>query len=162
MLLHVIPHNCSEMHRNVAITDYRSLVTQTSGMDICQIGYDICEFDSLRGLGIDIIGRVHFDNRDRFSISMGSVGKAIEPSQQTTEWLLTSDFWLFLEPWYAKWYEYEILLLRGQTAYMTLKMIGDCLATWLIMLGFMDLWSPRVFRRSMSVLFKVSYPWNRT
>ena len=38
------------MHRNVAIRDYRSLVTQTSGMDICQIGYDICEFDSLRGL----------------------------------------------------------------------------------------------------------------
>ena len=34
-------------------------------MDICQIGYDICEFDSLRGLGIDVIGRVHFDNRDR-------------------------------------------------------------------------------------------------
>ena len=35
-------------------------------MDICQIGYDICEFDSLRGLGIVIIGRLHFDNRDRF------------------------------------------------------------------------------------------------
>ena len=30
MLLHVIPHNCSEMHRNVAIPDYRSLVTQIS------------------------------------------------------------------------------------------------------------------------------------
>ena len=110
MLLHVIPHNCSEMHRNVAIPDYPSLVTQTSGMDICQIGYDICEFDSLRGLGIDIIGRVHFDNRDRFSISMGSIGKAIEPCQQTTEWLLTSDFWLFLEPWYARWYEYKIFI----------------------------------------------------
>ena len=98
------------MHRNVAIPDYRSLVTQTSRMDICQIGYDICEFDSLRGLGIDIIGRVHFDNRDRFSISMGSIGKAIEPCQQTTEWWLTSDFWLFLEPWYARWYEYEIFI----------------------------------------------------
>ena len=110
MLLHVIPHNCSEMHRNVAIPDYCSLVRQTSRMDICQIGYDICEFDSLRGLGIDIIGRVHFDNLDRFSISIGSIGKAIEPCQQTTEWLLTSDFWLFLEPWYARWYEYEILI----------------------------------------------------
>ena len=30
MLLHVISHNCSEMHRNVAIPDYRSLATQTS------------------------------------------------------------------------------------------------------------------------------------
>ena len=98
MLLHVIPPNCSEMHRNVAIPDYRSLVTQTSWVDVCQIGYDICEFDSLRGLGIDIIGRVHFDNQDRSSVSMGSIGKAIDPCQQTTEWLLTSDFRLFLEP----------------------------------------------------------------
>ena len=107
-----MPHNCSKMHRNIAIPDYRSLFTQTSGIDIpvFQIGCDICEFDSLRGLGIDIIGRVHFDNRDRFSISMGSNGKATEPCQQTTEWLLTSDFWLFLEPWHARWYEYEIFI----------------------------------------------------
>ena len=48
MLLHVIPHNCSEMHRNAAIPDYRSLVMQTSGWTFCQIGYDICEFDSSR------------------------------------------------------------------------------------------------------------------
>ena len=41
---------------------------------------------------------------------MGSIGKAIKPCQQTTEWLLTSDFWLFLEPWYARWYEYEIFI----------------------------------------------------
>ena len=55
-------------------------------MDICQIGYDVqlCEFDSLRGLGIDIIGRVHFDNQDRFAIWMGSIGKATEPCQQTS------------------------------------------------------------------------------
>ena len=80
----------SEMHRNVAIPDYCSLVTQTSGMDICQIGYDICEFDSLRGLGIDIIGRVHFDNLDRFAIWMGSIGKVTEPCQQTSGcWHLT-------------------------------------------------------------------------
>ena len=74
------------MHRNVAIPDYRSLVTQTSiciRMDICEIWYDICEFDSLRGLGIDIIGRVHFDNRDRFAIWMGGIRKATEPCQQT-------------------------------------------------------------------------------
>ena len=79
-------------------------------MDICQIGYDICEFDSLRGLRIDFIGRVHFDNRDRFSISMGNIGKATEPCQQTTEWLLTSDFWLFVKPWHARWYGYEIFI----------------------------------------------------
>ena len=53
-------------------------------MDICQKGYDICEFDSLRGLGIDIIGRVHFHNEDRFAIWMSSIGKATEPCQQTS------------------------------------------------------------------------------
>ena len=77
-------HNCSEMHWNVAIPDYCSLVKQTSGMDMCQIGFDIYEFDSLRGVGIDIIGRVHFDNRDKFAIWMGSIGKATEPCQQTS------------------------------------------------------------------------------
>ena len=75
-------------------------------MDICQIGYDICEFDSLRGLGIDIIGRVQFDNRDRFAIWMGSIGKATEPCQQTSG----ADFWQFLEPWHGRWYEYKIFI----------------------------------------------------
>ena len=97
VLLHVIPHNCSEMHRNVAIPDYRSLVTQTSGMHICQIGYDICEFDSLRDLGIVIIGRLHFDNRDRFAVWMGSIGKATEPCQTSGCWHLTFDSFLNLD-----------------------------------------------------------------
>ena len=44
----------------------------------------ICGFDSLRGLGIDIIDRVHFDNRDRFAIWMGIIGKGAEPCQQTS------------------------------------------------------------------------------
>ena len=67
-------------------------------MDICQIGNDICEFDSLRGLGIDIIGGVHFDNRDRFAIWMGSIGKATEPCQQTSGYLhLTFDSFLKLD-----------------------------------------------------------------
>ena len=76
-------------------------------MDICQIGYDICEFDSLRGLGIDVIGRVHFDYRDRFAIWMGSIG---DQTMSTNEWLLTSDFWQFIEPWHGGWYEYEIFI----------------------------------------------------
>ena len=84
------------MHRNVAIPDYRSLVTQTSGMDICQIGYDICKFDSLRGLGIVIMGRLHFDNRDRFAIWMGSIGKVTKPCQQTSGCWHRSDFDSFL------------------------------------------------------------------
>ena len=98
MLLHVIPHNCSEMHQNVAIPDYRSLITQTLGMDICQIGYGICEFDSLRGLGVIIIGRLHFDKRDIFAIWMASIGKATEPCQQTSGcWHLTFDSFLNLD-----------------------------------------------------------------
>ena len=118
VLLHVIPHNCSEMHRNVATPDYRSLVTQTPGMDICQIGYDICEFDSLRGLGIDIIARVHFDNRYRFAIWMGSIGKATEPCQQMSGcWHLTFDS--FLNVVMGDDTNTIFLLLRVQTTYMT-------------------------------------------
>ena len=151
MLLLVIPHNCSEMHRNVAIPDYRSLVTQTSEMDICQIGYDICEFDSFRGLGIHIIGRVHFDNRDRFAILMGSIGKATEPCQQTSGWWhLTFDSFLDLDM--GDDMNKKFLLLHVQTTYMTLKMKGDCWGIWFIMLGSMDLGWPTVCR-STSVLF---------
>ena len=117
VLSHVIPHNCSEMHRNVAIPDYRSLVTQTSGMDICQIGYDICEFDSLRGLGIVIICRLHFDNRDIFAIWMGSIGKATEPCQTSGCWHLTFDSFLNLDV--GDDTNTKFLLLRVQTTYMT-------------------------------------------
>ena len=87
-------------------------------MDICQVGYDICEFDSLRGLGIDIIGRVHFDNRDRFAIWMGSIGKATEPCQQMSGcWHLT--FASFLNLDMGDDTNTKFLLLRVQTTYMT-------------------------------------------
>ena len=122
-------------------------------MDICQIGYDICKFDSLRGLGIDIIGRVHFDNRDRFAIWMGSIGKVTEPCQQTSGcWHLTFDIFLNLDM--GDDTNAKFLLLRVQTTNMTQKMTGDCWGTWLIMLGFMDLGWPRVCRRSTSILLR--------
>ena len=157
VLLHVIPHNCSEIHRNVAIPDYRSLTTQTSGRTFVKyIGYDICEFDCLRGLGIDIIGRVRFDNRDRFARWMGSIGKATEPCQQTSGcWHLTFDCFLNLDM--GDDTNTKFLLLHVQTTYMTYKMRGDCWGTWLIMLGFMDLGWPRVCRRSTSVLCRIVY-----
>ena len=119
VLLHVIPHNCWEMHRNVAIPDYRSLVTQTSGMDICQIGYDICEFDCLRGLGIVIMGRLHFDNRDRFAIWMGSIGKVTKLCQQTSGCWHRSDFDSFLNLDMGDDTNTKFLLLRVQTTYLT-------------------------------------------
>ena len=81
-------------------------------MDIYQIGYDICEFDSLRGLGIDIIGRVHFDNRDRFAILMGSIGNA-------TEWTKWVTFDSFLNIGMEDDTNIKFLLLRVQTTYMT-------------------------------------------
>ena len=121
-------------------------------MDICQIGYDICEFDSLRGLGIDVIGRVHFDNRDRFAIWMGSIG---DRTMSTNEWLLTSDFWQFLEPWHGRWCEYEIFIASCTDNIYDLENERWLLGTWLIMLGFMDLGWPRVYRRSTSVLFRL-------
>ena len=90
---------------------------QTSGMDICQIGYDICEFDSLRGLGIVIIGRLHFDIRDRFAIWMGSIGKATQPCQTSGCWHLTFDSFLNLD--IRDDTNTKFLLLRVQTTYMT-------------------------------------------
>ena len=72
---------------------------------------------------------------------MGSIGKATEPCQQTTEWLLTSDFWLFLEPWHARWYEYEICIAScTDSIYIWLRkweMIGD-------MIGHVGIYGSRV------------------
>ena len=112
MLLHVIPHNCSEMHRNVAIPDYRSLVTQTSGMDICQIGYDICEFDSLRGLGIDIIGRVHLIIEIDFLYRWAVLERRSNHvnKQPSGCWHLTFDCFLNLDMRDDSIYEYEIFI----------------------------------------------------
>ena len=31
-------------------------------------------------------------------------------TMSTNEWLLTSDFWQFLEPWHGRWYENEIFI----------------------------------------------------
>ena len=31
-------------------------------------------------------------------------------TMSTNEWLLTSDFWQFLEPWHGRWYEFEIFI----------------------------------------------------
>ena len=31
-------------------------------------------------------------------------------TMSTNEWLLTSDFWQFLEPWHGRWYEYEVFI----------------------------------------------------
>ena len=33
-----------------------------------------------------------------------------DQTMSTNEWLLTSDFWQFLEPWHGRWYEYEIFI----------------------------------------------------
>ena len=106
VLLHVIPHNCSEMHRNVAIPDYRSLVTQTSRMDICQIGYDICEFDSLRGLGIDIIGRVHFD----IEIDLLYGWAVLERRPNHVNKRVVDDVWLLTISWTLTW---EMIRIRN-------------------------------------------------
>ena len=105
-------------------------------MDICQIGYDVqlCEFDSLRGLGIDIIGRVHFDNRDRFALWMGSIGKATEPCQQTSGcWHLTFDSFLNLDM--GRW---EVIRKRNFYCFMYRQHIW--LRKWEVIVGGHD-WS---------------------
>ena len=78
---------------------------------------DICEFDSLRGLGIVNIGRLDFDNRDRFAILIGSIGKATEPCQTSGCWHLTFDSFLNLDM--GDDTNTKFLLLRVQTTYMT-------------------------------------------
>ena len=45
----------------------------------------------------------------------------VDWTMSTNEWLLTSDFWQFLEPWHGRWYENEICI-----ASCTDKMRGDC------------------------------------
>ena len=74
-------------------------------------------------------------------------------TMSTNEWLLTSDFWQFLEPWHGRWYEYKIFIASCTDNIYDLEKRGDCWGTWLIMLGFMDLGWPRVYRCQTSVLF---------
>ena len=57
---------------------------------------------------------------------MGSIGKATEPCQQTTEWLLTSDFCLFIEPWHARWYEYEIFIASCTDSIYIYDLENEC------------------------------------
>ena len=76
-------------------------------------------------------------------------------TMSTNEWLLTSDFWQFLEPWHGRWYEYEIYIASCTDKIYVLR--GDYWGTWLIMLEFMDLGWPRVCRHSASVLLCFYY-----
>ena len=81
-----------------------------------------------------------------------------DQTMSTNEWLLTSDFWQFLEPWLGRWYEYEIFIAScTDNIYDLENERDDCWGTWLIMLGFMDLGWPRVCRRSTSVLWELRY-----
>ena len=94
-------------------------------------------YDSLRGKEIDIVVRVCFDNRDRFSVSMGNIGQANEPcmssiNNQPSKWL--TSFWQFFHRWHRRWYEYEILISScTDNIYSIEKRRGDCLMKWLIM-----------------------------
>ena len=71
-----------------------------------------------KGLGIDIIGRVHFGNRDKFAIWMGSIGKATEPCQQTSGcWHL----WLLTVSWTLTW---EMIRIRNFYCFVYRQHIG--------------------------------------
>ena len=81
-------------------------------MDICQIGYDICEFGSYRGVGIDITGRVHFDNRDRFAIW---IGKATERRPNHVNKRVVADIWLLTVSWTLTWEIIRIIFIASCT-----------------------------------------------
>ena len=95
------------MHRIVELPIIAHSSWNICRTDCYQIRYDICEF---KGLKIDTINRVHSNNR--FSISIGSIGKATElwistNSQQVTNvWLWQS----IIELWHWRWSEYEIVI----------------------------------------------------
>ena len=141
LLLHVITHNCSEMHRIVGIP----IIAHSSLQPWTFVNRVRClrVYDSLRGSEINIIDRVCLDNRDKFSISMGNIGKATEPCISTTN---TSDWHLLDSPLYSLY-----RFMYRQHVYALEKRRGDCLMKW-FMLGFMDLRGPRVCRRSTPVL----------
>ena len=80
------------MHRIVAI-----LVSLSSPPP--PDGYDICEFNSLRGQNIDIIDRVPSESPALFSVSIYSIGKTTEPCISTNkQQVIDTRFWQFLEP----------------------------------------------------------------
>ena len=77
---------------------------------------------------------------------------------------VVADIWLWTVSWTLTC---EMIQIRNfycfvyrQHIYMTWEMRGDCLATSLIMLGFMDLGWPRVCRHPTSVLLSCVVPWH--
>ena len=84
-------------------------------------------FTILRGYEIDVIDRAHFDNRDGFSVSIGSIGNAIEP-WISTNWQQVTDIWIrqFFEPWHRMRYEYKTPI-----ASCTDNMLGWKTESWL-------------------------------
>ena len=74
-------------------------------------------------------------------------------TMSTNEWLLTSDFWQFLEPWHGRWYENEIFIASWTDNTYDLEnerwLLGD-------MIDHVVIYGSRVaegLRRSASVLF---------
>ena len=90
------------MHPIVALPDYRPLFAAN-----IRDGHLSNRMRYLRFLGIDIIGRVHLDNRDKLAIPMGSIGKATEPYISTNNPM--ADIWLLKVPLALAWgwYEYD-------------------------------------------------------
>ena len=95
-------------------------------MDICQIGYSICEFDSLRGLGIDIIGRVHFDNRD-ISLNGWAV---LERRPNHVNKRVVADIWLLTVSWTLTW---EMIRIRNLYCFVYRQHIW--LRKWEVIVG---------------------------
>ena len=115
------------MHRNVAISDYRSPVTSHRNirMDICQIGYDICEFDSLRGLGIVIIGSLHFDNEIDLLY-----GWAVLERRPNHVKRVVADIWLLTVSWTLTWE-----MIRTRNLYCFVYRQHTWLRKWKVIVG---------------------------
>ena len=89
--------NASSKHWIVSLPIVAHSSPQTCGTDICQIRYDICGVEWAKKY---IVDRVCFDNRDGFSISIGSIWKATEPWISTNRKEVTDiGLWLLTVSW---------------------------------------------------------------
>ena len=135
------PHNCSEMHRNVAIPDHiaHSSRKHQDGHLSNRIRYLRVTVEYILIIEIDLLyGWAVWERRPNH------VNKRV-----------VADIWLLTVSWTLTW---EMIRIRNFYCFVCRQhtwlrkwevIVGG---TWLIMLGFMDLGWPRVCRRSTSVL----------
>ena len=134
--LRVITHNCSEMHRIVAIPIIvHSSLTTTLRTDICQIGYVISEFKTVQGakksiLSIEYVSIIEIDFLYRWAILERRPNHVYQQPVTTNpnKWL--TSFWQSLHRWHRRWYEYEIFIDSCTDSMFMTERKGEVIVWW--------------------------------